>query len=89
MSHVSVEVVLADPIRPLQRTLEVQEGTTVEQAILASELTLRPEEFITAIYAKRCRLSDIVKDQDRIELTFPVKKQATDKRFTKVKAQKT
>lgn len=73
----SVEVVYGTPEKQHIAVVTVAPETTVESCILASEITkIFPEidlsENKVGIWNRTCRLSDTVKDGDRIEIYRPL-----------------
>ncbi|MDR3430896.1 MAG: RnfH family protein [Rouxiella aceris] len=77
MSDVSVEVVYALPDRQYLKTVQLAQGSSVEQAIAASGLLeLRPEIDLKSnkvgIYSRPAKLNDLVNDGDRVEIYRPL-----------------
>ncbi len=77
MPEVSVEVVYALPERQYLKTVRLEEGSSVEQAIQASGLLeLRREIDLKSnklgIYSRPVKLSDVVNDGDRVEIYRPL-----------------
>ncbi|QLK60163.1 RnfH family protein [Enterobacteriaceae bacterium Kacie_13] len=77
MSEIRVEVVYALPERQYLRTVKLEEGSNVEQALLASGLLeLRKDIDLKknklGIYSRPVKLADIVNDGDRIEIYRPL-----------------
>ncbi|NMP26023.1 RnfH family protein [Rahnella sp. SAP-1] len=77
MSDVSVEVVYALPDRQYLKTVRLAQGSSVEQAIVASGLLeLRPEIDLKSnkvgIYSRPAKLNDLVNDGDRVEIYRPL-----------------
>ena len=77
MSDVSVEVVYALPERQYLKTVRLAQGSSVEQAIVASGLLeLRPEIDLKSnkvgIYSRPAKLNDLVNDGDRVEIYRPL-----------------
>lgn len=77
MSEIRVEVVYALPERQYLRTVKLQEGSTVEQAIVASGLLeLRKDIDLKSnkvgVYSRPVKLADTVSDGDRIEIYRPL-----------------
>ena len=77
MSEIRVEVVYALPERQYLRTVKLEEGSNVEQALLASgllelrkDIDLKKNKF--GIYSRPVKLADIVNDGDRIEIYRPL-----------------
>ena len=77
MSDISVEVVYALPERQYLRTVKLEQGSNVEQALLASgllelrkDIDLKKNKF--GIYSRPVKLADIVNDGDRIEIYRPL-----------------
>lgn len=74
---INIEIAYATPQKQVILTVTVEEGATVELAILSSGiLTQFPEIDLTqqkvGIFGKRCALSDTVKNGDRIEIYRPL-----------------
>lgn len=77
MSEIRVEVVYALPERQYLRTVKVEEGSSVEQAIVASGLLeLRKDIDLknnkVGVYSRPVKLSDVLSDGDRIEIYRPL-----------------
>ena len=77
MSEIRVEVVYALPERQYLRTVKLEEGSNVEQALLASGLLeLRKDIDLKknklGIYSRPVKLADTVNDGDRIEIYRPL-----------------
>ncbi|OSN11265.1 RnfH family protein [Lonsdalea iberica] len=77
MPEMRVEVVYALPERQFLRTLELNEGSTVEQAIKASGLlTLRPEIDLNinkiGIFSRPVKLDEKLQEGDRVEIYRPL-----------------
>ena len=77
MPEMRVEVVYALPERQFLRTLKLEEGSTVEQAINASGLlTLRPEIDLTSnkvgIFSRPAKLDEALQEGDRVEIYRPI-----------------
>ena len=77
MSEIRVEVVYALPERQYLRTVKLEQGSNVEQALLASgllelrkDIDLKKNKF--GIYSRPVKLADIVNDGDRIEIYRPL-----------------
>ncbi|MFZ4834198.1 RnfH family protein [Rouxiella sp. Mn2063] len=77
MSEINVEVVYALPERQYVRTLKLEEGSSVEQAILASgvldvrrEIDLKTNKV--GIYSRPVKLADTLADGDRVEIYRPL-----------------
>ena len=74
---VVVEVAYALPQKQYLQRVTLEEGATVEQAILASGiLTLRDDIDLTknkvGIYSRPVKLQDVVQDGDRVEIYRPL-----------------
>jgi putative ubiquitin-RnfH superfamily antitoxin RatB of RatAB toxin-antitoxin module len=74
---ISVEVVYALPDKQYLRSITVDEGATVEQAIKASGLlSLRKDIDLNSnkvgIFSRPVKLGDAVQDGDRIEIYRPL-----------------
>lgn len=77
MPEIRVDVVYALPERQYVRSVTVEEGATVEQAIVASGLlTLRTDIDLqvnkVGIFSRAARLTDGVTEGDRIEIYRPL-----------------
>jgi len=77
VSEIRVEVVYALPERQYLRTVKLEEGSTVEQAIVASGLLeLRKDIDLKSnkvgVYSRPVKLADIISDGDRIEIYRPL-----------------
>jgi putative ubiquitin-RnfH superfamily antitoxin RatB of RatAB toxin-antitoxin module len=77
VSDVSVEVVYALPERQYLKTVRIAEGSSVEQAIIASGLLEQRREIDlknnkVGIYSRPVKLSDVVNDGDRVEIYRPL-----------------
>lgn len=77
MSDVSVEVVYALPERQYLKTVLLEEGSSVEQAIRASGLLEMRREIDlkvnkVGIYSRPVKLSDVVAEGDRVEIYRPL-----------------
>ncbi|WAT00027.1 RnfH family protein [Rouxiella chamberiensis] len=77
MSDVSVEVVYALPERQYLKTVRLEEGSSVEQAIRASGLLEMRREIDlkvnkVGIYSRPVKLSDVVAEGDRVEIYRPL-----------------
>ena len=77
MSEIRVEVVYALPERQYLRTVKLEEGSTVEQAIIASGLLeLRKDIDLKSnkvgVYSRPVKLADTISDGDRIEIYRPL-----------------
>lgn len=77
MSEINVEVVYALPERQYVRTLKLEEGSSVEQAIIASglldvrrEIDLKTNKV--GIYSRPVKLADSLSDGDRVEIYRPL-----------------
>lgn len=74
---IQVEVAYALPEKQYVRPVRLAEGSTVEQAIIASGLlALRPDIDLkknkVGIYSRPVKLSDKVNDGDRVEIYRPL-----------------
>jgi|KBSMisStandDraft_5_1062788.scaffolds.fasta_scaffold460419_2 putative ubiquitin-RnfH superfamily antitoxin RatB of RatAB toxin-antitoxin module len=74
---IHVEVIYAAPDHQELRRLAVPAGTTVMQAIVASQIALAlPEEAIAAdrlgIFSRRAAPDDVLADGDRVEIYRPL-----------------
>ncbi|PWC20417.1 RnfH family protein [Brenneria roseae subsp. roseae] len=77
MPDIRVVVVYALPERQYLRTLTLAEGSTVEQAIVASGLLeLRRDIDLqtnkVGIYSRTAKLADVLSDGDRVEIYRPL-----------------
>ncbi|MDU6412269.1 MAG: RnfH family protein [Yersiniaceae bacterium] len=77
MPEIRVEVVYALPERQYLRSIKLEEGSSVEQAIVASGLLeQRPEIDLTVnkvgIYSRPVKLADKVNEGDRVEIYRPL-----------------
>ncbi|MDH2895035.1 RnfH family protein [Rahnella variigena] len=77
MSEIRVEVVYALPERQYLRTVKLEEGSSVEQAVnasglleLRSDIDLKQNKL--GIYSRPVKLADRVSDGDRIEIYRPL-----------------
>lgn len=74
---IKIEVVYGIPTEQALLTLEVEEGVTVEQAIIASGILLSFKDIDltvnkVGIWNRTAKLTDTVKDLDRIEIYRPL-----------------
>lgn len=77
MADIQVEVVYALPEKQYLRTVTVTEGSTIEQAIIASGLPeLRKDinlaENKVGIFSRAAKLRDVVQAGDRVEIYRPL-----------------
>ncbi|KHT04420.1 hypothetical protein RC91_08645 [Pectobacterium brasiliense] len=77
MSAMQVDVVYALPERQYLRTVKLEEGSTVEQAIVTSGLLeLRHDIDLqvnkVGIYSRAAKLTDVVQEGDRVEIYRPL-----------------
>lgn len=77
MSDVNVEVVYALPEKQFLKSLRVPQGTTVEEAIRMSGLLETRQDIDLAvnkvgIFSRAARLTDEVKEGDRVEIYRPL-----------------
>jgi uncharacterized protein len=75
--QITVEVAYALPRRQLILDLQVDEGTTAEQAIHASGILERfpgidLQHNKVGIFGKPCRLTDTLRNGDRVEIYRPL-----------------
>ncbi|MCF2950228.1 RnfH family protein [Paraglaciecola aquimarina] len=75
--HISIEVVYGTPDKQVLLDVEIKPGATVEQAILASNISQHFAEIDlnihkVGIWNRSCKLDDIPKDGDRIEIYRPL-----------------
>jgi putative ubiquitin-RnfH superfamily antitoxin RatB of RatAB toxin-antitoxin module len=74
---IQIEVVYGLPNRQVLMVLSVKNGTTVEEGIIASGITAEFDDIDLAInkvgiWNRSAKLSDILKDLDRIEIYRPL-----------------
>jgi len=77
VANIRIEVVYALPEKQYLRPVSLAEGSTVEQAIVASGLLeLRKDIQLTenkvGIYSRPVKLTDVVEDGDRVEIYRPL-----------------
>ncbi|WP_409310426.1 RnfH family protein [Pectobacterium sp. B1J-3] len=77
MSIMQVEVVYALPERQYLRTVKLEAGSTVEQAIVASGLLeLRRDIDLqvnkVGVFSRTVKLTDVINDGDRVEIYRPL-----------------
>ncbi|MEZ3499510.1 RnfH family protein [Pantoea sp. KPR_PJ] len=77
MPEISVEVVYALPEKQYQRVVTLEEGSTVEQAIVASGLLeLRRDIDLNSnkvgVFSRTVKLSDTLQEGDRVEIYRPL-----------------
>jgi len=77
VADIQVEVVYALPEKQYLRTVTVTEGSTIEQAIIASGLPeLRKDinlaENKVGIFSRAAKLQDVVQAGDRVEIYRPL-----------------
>ncbi len=77
MPEISVEVVYALPEKQYQRVVTLEEGSTVEQAIVASGLLeLRRDIDLSrnkvGVFSRPVKLSDTLQEGDRVEIYRPL-----------------
>ncbi|MFU2318720.1 RnfH family protein [Rahnella sp. PCH160] len=77
MSEIRVEVVYALPEKQYMRTVKLEEGSNVEQAVIASgllelrhDIDLKKNKL--GIYSRPVKLVDTVSDGDRVEIYRPL-----------------
>ncbi|MFJ2974122.1 RnfH family protein [Kluyvera sp. NPDC087067] len=75
--NIAVEVVYALPQKQYLQRVTLEEGATIEQAILASGLlALRDDIDLdknkVGIYSRPAKLQDVVHDGDRVEIYRPL-----------------
>ncbi len=91
--QISIEVVYGTPEKQALLEVVVEKGTTVEQAILASGIVKRfpdinLEVLKVGIWNRTCKLADLPKKGDRIEIYRPLiadPKEARRRRAEKAK----
>ncbi|WAK03653.1 RnfH family protein [Methylobacter sp. YRD-M1] len=74
---IDVEVAYAKPEEQVILSLKVPEGASVEQAIKASGLLARfpeiePSEIKAGIFGNVCRMDQVLKQADRVEIYRPL-----------------
>ncbi|KGD76396.1 RnfH family protein [Pantoea vagans] len=77
MPDISVEVVYALPEKQYQLYVKVEQGSTVEEAILKSGLLELRREIDLAtnkvgVYSRPVKLDDVLQEGDRIEIYRPL-----------------
>ncbi|AWH87979.1 RnfH family protein [Limnobaculum parvum] len=77
MSNIRIEVVYALPEQQYVKNLTMAEGSSVEQAIIASGLLEMRQEIDlkvnkVGIFSRGVKLSDSVHDGDRVEIYRPL-----------------
>lgn len=77
MPEISVEVVYALPEKQYQRVVTLEEGSTVEQAIVASGLLeLRRDIDLSrnkvGVFSRPVKLGDTLQEGDRVEIYRPL-----------------
>ncbi|NIF21048.1 MULTISPECIES: RnfH family protein [Pantoea] len=77
MPDIAVEVVYALPEKQYLQSVKLEQGSTVEQAIVASGLLrLRKDIDLSVnkvgIYSRPVKLSDVVEEGDRVEIYRPL-----------------
>ncbi len=77
MPEISVEVVYALPDKQYLRSVTLDEGATVEQAIKASGLlSLRKDIDLSSnkvgVFSRPVKLGDVLQDGDRVEIYRPL-----------------
>ncbi|OAT35049.1 RnfH family protein [Proteus myxofaciens] len=77
MTKIWVEVTYALPDKQYLIPVELMEGNTVEQAIIASNILticndINLKKNKVGIYSRPAKLSDIVRDGDRVEIYRPL-----------------
>ncbi|CAG9414757.1 MULTISPECIES: RnfH family protein [Providencia] len=77
MSDINIEVTYALPEKQFLLSVKVAEGTTIEDAIIASGiLALRSDIDLkknkVGIYSRPAKLGDVVQEGDRIEIYRPL-----------------
>lgn len=77
LDHIQVEVVYGVPHKQEILTISVEQGTTIEQAIIASDIkSIFPEIDLTlhnvGIWNRSAKLTDVLNDLDRIEIYRPL-----------------
>jgi len=75
--EISVEVVYALPDKQYLRSVKLDEGATVEQAIKASGLlSLRKDIDLSSnkvgVFSRPVKLGDVLQDGDRVEIYRPL-----------------
>ncbi|WP_182056839.1 RnfH family protein [Pantoea sp. ME81] len=77
MPDITVEIVYALPEKQYLRSVTLEEGATVEEAIKASGLlSLRKDIDLSSnkvgIFSRPVKLGDVVQDGDRVEIYRPL-----------------
>jgi putative ubiquitin-RnfH superfamily antitoxin RatB of RatAB toxin-antitoxin module len=77
MAKIHAEVIYALPLRQDCSEVELEEGATVERAIRRSGVLERNREIDVisvrlGIWGRRARLSDVLRDGDRVEIYRPL-----------------
>lgn len=77
VSELNIEVTYALPEKQFLLSVKVKEGSTIEEAILASGiLVLRDDIDLKknkiGIYSRPAKLTDLVQDGDRVEIYRPL-----------------
>nr|WP_241098808.1 MULTISPECIES: RnfH family protein [Providencia] len=77
VSELNIEVTYALPEKQFLLSVKVKEGSTIEEAILASGiLALRDDIDLKknkiGIYSRPAKLTDLVQDGDRVEIYRPL-----------------
>lgn len=77
VSELNIEVTYALPEKQFLLSVKVKEGTTIEEAILASgifalrdDIDLKKNKI--GIYSRPAKLTDLVQDGDRVEIYRPL-----------------
>jgi hypothetical protein len=76
-NKINIEVAYAQPEKQSLLSIVIEKGLTVEQAITESDIiNLHPEIDLSVnkvgIWNRTCKLQDLVKDGDRIEVYRPL-----------------
>ena len=79
MSTVRVEVVFALQDRQVLRRVVLPQGSTVEDALAASDLAQEPRQGV-GIYGKAVSEKTILRDGDRVEIYRPLRADPKDLR---------
>ncbi|AKJ41566.1 RnfH family protein [Pragia fontium] len=90
-ADLQIEVVYALPERQYIKTLTVPQGTTVEQAILASGILAERSDIDLAVnkvgvFSRGVKLADVLQDGDRVEIYRPLT--ADPKELRRIRAER-
>ncbi len=83
--RIAVQVCYATPTGEILRTLMVEEGTTIEQALQLSDLAgIDPSTHTVGIWNKKKPLDTVLRDHDRIEIYRPLQADPKEARRRRV-----